>query len=73
MMKWYKVSEKLPPIKKPVFVAIPNPNYYDQYNENFVYVMEYSENGCWEYYDSETECIGVSNADRWAYIELPED
>lgn len=71
MMKWYKVSEELPPINKPVFVAMPN--YYDQYNENFVYIMEYSENGCWEYYDGGTEYVGVSNADRWAYIELPED
>lgn len=44
MMKWHKVSDELPPIKKPVFVAMPN--YYDQYNENFVYVMKYSENGC---------------------------
>lgn len=70
-MKWYKVNEKFPPIKKPVFVAMPD--YFDQYNENFVYIMEYNGNGYWEYYDGGTEYIGVSNTDRWAYIELPED
>ena len=70
-MKWNKVSEKLPLIKKPVFVAMPN--YLDQYNENFVYVMKYNGNGYWEYYDGGTEYVGVSDTDRWSYIDLPED
>lgn len=71
MMKWYKVRESPPPIKKPVFVAMSN--YFDQYNEDFIYVMKYSGNGCWEYYNGGTEYVWVSDADRWAYIELPED
>lgn len=71
MMKWYKVSEKSPPIKKPVLVAMPN--YFDQYSKDFVYVMKYSGNGCWEYYDGGTEYVWVSDTDRWAYIELPEE
>lgn len=71
MMKWHKISEELPPIKKPVFVAMPD--YYDQYNENFVYIMEYDGNRRWEYYDGGTEYVGISNIDYWAYIELPED
>ena len=70
-MKWHKVSEKLHIIKKPVFVAMPN--YLDQYNENFVYVMKYNGNGYWEYYDGGTEYVGVSDTDRWSYIDLPED
>ena len=73
-MKWNKVSEKLPLIEKPVFVAMPN--YLNQYNENFVYVMKYNGNGYWEYWeccDGGTEYVGVSDTDRWAYIELPED
>lgn len=71
MMKWHKVSEELPPIGKSVIAAMPN--YYDQYSEDFVYIMKYNKNGCWEYYDGGTEYIGTSNVDRWAYIELPED
>ena len=53
-MKWNKVSEKLPLIEKPVFVAMPN--YLDQYNENFVYVMKYNGNGYWEYWECCTDC-----------------
>ena len=70
-MKWYKVSEKLPPIGKLVLVAMPN--YFDQYSEDFVSIMKYNENGCWKYYDGGTEYMGASDTDRWAYIELPED
>lgn len=70
-MKWHKISKELPPINKPVFVAMLN--YFDQYNEDFVYVMKYDGNRRWEYYDGGTEYIRVSDTDRWAYIELPED
>lgn len=70
-MKWHKVSEEFPPIGKSVLIAMPN--YYDQYSEDFVYVMKYNGNGRWEYYENGTEYIGVSDTDRWAYIELPED
>ena len=70
-MKWYKVSEKLPPIGKLVLVAMAN--YFEQYSEDFVYIMKYNENGYWKYYDGRTEYMGASDIDRWAYIELPED
>lgn len=70
-MKWYKTNEGLPPIGKFVFVAMSN--YFDQYNECFVYVMEYDGNRRWKYYDGGTEYVGISDTDRWAYIELPED
>lgn len=71
MMKWHKPNEGLPPIGKYVFVAMSN--FFDQYNDAFVYVMKYDGNRRWEYYDGGTEYIMVSGTDRWAYIELPED
>lgn len=71
MIQWNKPNEELPPIGKFVFVAMSN--YFNQYNDAFIYVMKYSANGCWEYYDGGIEYVGVSDTDRWAYIELPED
>ncbi len=68
-MKWNKVCERLPLRDELVFVSRINP--CGLYAPDYVYIMSYFGHTYWEKLDKNVS--RVVDADRWAYIELPED
>lgn len=70
-MKWHKIfDDDFPREFKRVLVAYWN--MYCQYNEEAT-MLCYRHGDKWIYGANDYDCCSIDVADRWAYIELPEE